>query len=359
MNPALAVTGLGMCSALGHGAAINAAAMRCGYDGFEQTPFTEPHSIEPQLGATAYFRNPEDRIQLRGLARLATLAHTAIHEALSEAGRSWRETPLLLCLAEPERPGPAADDAAPQELLERIQASAPGFDQMHPESRLIRAGRCGFVLALQLAQRLFRQTEHRHCLIVGVDSYLNAATLGALGGGLYGEGRRLLGEDHPNGFIPGEAATAVHLSHPAERASPVHITGIGLGNEPVTLDSDEVLRGNGLAQAIEQAVAQSGIPVHQTQFRIASLSGEEYFFREAALAQIKTLKQKIPEHPLWHPADAIGETGAAVGGAMVVMGYHALVMDYAPGPNALCHLSNDAPLRGAFLLSRHARDTHD
>jgi len=36
---------------LAKGAALTAAAMRCGYDGFEETSFTQPNSAEMQLGA--------------------------------------------------------------------------------------------------------------------------------------------------------------------------------------------------------------------------------------------------------------------------------------------------------------------
>lgn len=345
---ALGVLGLGMCSALGTGAAVNATAMRLGYDGFAQTAFTQPFSPEPQLGAAVAFAGAGD--ELRGLPRLAAIAAAAIGEALADAGTAWERTPLLLCLAEPERPGPCQDQQAANALFGLIQEADPAYAHLHPDSRIIRAGRCGFAHALRLARQLAEQDARTRCLICGVDTCLSVATLGWLGGDLYGEGRRLLGEDHPDGFIPGEAATAACVGAAETHPHRLRISGIGLAEEPVTHDSDEVLRGLGLAAAINRAAEQAATAVHETHFRIASLSGEEYFFREAALAQIKTLKQKVPDHPLWHPADAIGETGAAVGGAMLVMAHQAMVEGYAPGPRALCHISNDGPRRAAFIL---------
>ena len=96
--------------------------------------------------------------------------------------------------------------------------------------------------------------------------------------------------------------------------------------------------------------SQAEMEVHHTQYRVSSVSGESYFFKEAALALSKSLKQKVPAHRLLHPADSIGEVGAAIGGAMVVMDYFALTKGYAPGKTSLHLISNDNCQRGAYIM---------
>jgi hypothetical protein len=47
----LKLKALSTYTCLAKGAIFTAAAMRCGYDGFEETSFTQPNSAEMQLGA--------------------------------------------------------------------------------------------------------------------------------------------------------------------------------------------------------------------------------------------------------------------------------------------------------------------
>lgn len=348
-NQPLAIKGLGMISCLGIGAEANAAAMRCGYDGFQETSFMQPYHAEPQLGAMIELADA----QLRGIPKLAHMGQVVINEATQGVSLdNADELQLLLCLPDTQaQPSYLYGNNLHNELLNQIKAGTP-FEQFHPSSRAYWDSRCGFTQALLNAQQSLYQDAIKYVLIIGIDSLLNSSILGQYGGDLYGEGRRLLGEGHSNGFIPGEAATAVLLSRP-EASDDVLITGVGAGTETATLSNDdEVLMGKGLAHAITQASEQAGVAIHDTAYRVASVSGEDYFFSEAALAQIKTLKQKVPDHPLWHPADAIGEVGSAVGGAMTIMTYYALTKGYAPGNNVLCHLSNDDEQRGAFIMQQ-------
>lgn len=87
-----------------------------------------------------------------------------------------------------------------------------------------------------------------------------------------------------------------------------------------------------------------------TGFRVSSASSENYFFTEATLAQIKTLKQKVDEQPHLHSADCVSK----VGGAITIMTYYAFNKSYTFGKNAICHISNDNSQRGAFVMQYKA-----
>ena len=51
------------------------------------------------------------------------------------------------------------------------------------------------------------------------------------------------------------------------------------------------MRADGLATAIKGALADAGCEMHDMDYRITDLSGEQYYFKEAALALSRTLRQ--------------------------------------------------------------------
>jgi 3-oxoacyl-[acyl-carrier-protein] synthase-1 len=90
--------------------------------------------------------------------------------------------------------------------------------------------------------------------------------------------------------------------------------------------------------------------MHELDFRIADLSGEQYYFKEAALALSRTLRARKDTFDIWHPAECIGETGAVAGLVAFAVASAACRKGYAPGPNILCHAANDAGQRVAVIV---------
>ena len=96
----------------------------------------------------------------RGLTKLAKMAALAIEEALQDLDKDqWHRLPLLLCVAEPERPGRLAglDD----QLLTQIQSEL-GVSFAHP-SAVVPHGRVGVAVALAQARSLDRQRQRPEC----------------------------------------------------------------------------------------------------------------------------------------------------------------------------------------------------
>jgi len=351
MNKSLKIQSLSIHSCLAQGAEFTAAAMRCGYDGFEETSFTQPYNLEKQLGAIV-----SNESNIRGLAKLIELCSNTVNEIKQKVSINFSEVPLYLCLQEVSRPGSFEMEDLQAELFTYI-LKILDIKKLHPHSRAYVKGKAGFTSALKEAQVDIYTNKHKQLLIVCVDSLINNASLDYYSGDMYGEGCRLLTDNNSNGFIPGEAASAILLSKPTGEDNEIIISGVGTARETATIyNEEELLKGIGLSQAIMEASNQAKLPIHETSFRVGSMSGEEYFFDEATLAQQKTLKQKIPDHPLWHPADSIGEVGAAIGGAMVIQTYYAMINGYAPGDKAICHISNDDELRGAFIMQHRNKN---
>jgi 3-oxoacyl-[acyl-carrier-protein] synthase-1 len=280
----------------------------------------------------------------RGIVRLAKMAAMAIGEALAELPRArWRDLPLILCVAEAERPGRTAglDD----ELFVRIQDEL-GVD-FSPQSLVVAQGRVGVAVALLQARAMMAAPGIPHVLVAATDSLLSWPTLRH-----YERHDRLLTPQNSDGFMPGEAAGALLVGRPGGHAGELLCTGIGFGRESAFVDSGEPLRADGLSQAVKAALAEAGCDMHHMDWRIADIAGEQYYFKEAALAMSRTLRVRKEAFDLWHPAECTGEVGAASGVAMVCAARAACEKHYAHGPNILAHMANDAGQRAALCL-RH------
>lgn len=125
---------------------------------------------------------------------------------------------------------------------------------------------------------------------------------------------------------------------------------MGLAREAATISSGEPLRADGLRAAIFAALEEAGLAMHDMDWRMTDVSGEQYYFKEAALAMTRTLKQRVEEMDIEHPAECVGETGAAALPIMLGAALAAHRKGYAKGPSVLAHLSDDAGARAAIVL---------
>jgi 3-oxoacyl-[acyl-carrier-protein] synthase-1 len=253
---------------------------------------------------------------------------------------------LLVCVAERDRPGRL--DSLDNSLFFGLQRELRAT--FHSESELIAEGRVGGGLALRRArQLLYRAREpHRHVIVSGVDTFLVGPTLAA-----YDERDRLLTERNSNGFIPGEAGAAILLRRPyKDEGRALVCAGLGFAHEAATIESEEPLRAEGLTEAIRKALAEAGTTIADIDFRITDLSGEQYGFKEASLALSRLLRVRKEEFDIWHPADCIGEVGAAALPCMLGVLFYATRKHYTPGPTMLAHLGNDDGKRAAMVIGR-------
>jgi len=322
-----------MVTGVGYDARSTNAAIRCGIAGFDETKFMV--GGEWLIGCGVPFKK-----SWRGREKLLQMIVPAIRECMAGSRVTPREVPILLCLAEEPRPGRFAmlDDSFLREVQLRLGES------FHGESSVIAEGRVGGVKALARARELLSRGRP-HCIVAGVDTYLNGATLAA-----YADRRRLLTAAHAHGFIPGEAAAAILLGPPRRDARELHCVGVGFGTEPAPVGSEAPLRADGLVEAIRAAFSDAGLGYEHLDFRIADVSGEQYGFKEAALALLRTMRVRKEQFTLWHPADCVGEVGAAIVPLVLGLALASMSKGYAPGAGALCHFANDDSQRASIVL---------
>lgn len=269
---------------------------------------------------------------------------------------------MLLCLADDARPGQAQD--AGQALVRAIQERL-GIS-FHPDSRCIAAGKCAIVRALGIAQTLVSEGKHAKLVLGAVDSLLQrAVVMAAL------KGKRLINRDESDGFIPGEAAGAMLVGPGAAKHALLRIAGAGLATEPATRLSSTTNHGAGLADALRQALVMAGLAQQRHSaddrgaietrlivplaMRMADVSGEAFYFGEAATAAMRLFKSEPMPARFLLPAEWLGETGAAAG--IVMLGWCEFLDRRSPKPvlPALLHFSDENGERAALVAATPAR----
>lgn len=332
----ISILGTGLVTAVGFSAPASCAAFRS-----KLTNPTETHFIDA-AGDRIMAHQVELDAPWRGLPKLAKMAAMAIDEALEGVARpEWRRIPLLLCVAEEGRPGRTAGlDAT---LLARVQEEL-GTD-FSPASATVAHGRVAVAVAMAQARALLAGGQAQRVVVAAADSLLSWPTLSH-----YEREDRLLTAANSNGFMPGEAGGALLLGPAQWVAGELLCTGVGFGIEHARLGSGEPLRAEGLTGAIRACLNEAACPMHDMDFRITGLSGEQYYFKEAALALSRTLRQRKEDFDLWHPAECTGEVGAVSGICVIADAQAACAKGYAKGPNVLAHWSNDAGERAAMAL---------
>ena len=335
----VAVTAAGMVTAVGFNQSSSCAAIRAGISGIREVNLWDAESGEYLTGGKVDLPH-----WWEGVGKLAELVVPAIEECLRKAaGIPRHEIPILLGVAPPDRPHRLRhlDEQILDEVEYRLDLPH------HQESRVIAQGNVSGAHALRQARTLMQRFLLPACIVCGVDSYLQQNVMEA-----YMEERRILTPRNSNGFIPGEAGCAV-LVEPAgaRHRDELEILGIGTGRETGTIQSDLPCRGEGITQAVRQALNESGLTIFDTAYRMADLNGEHYKFKEAIFAEGRFMNRRYEGfYDLWHPIECTGEVGAANVPCILAVALHASQKRYAPGDTTLCHFSNDDGDRAALIV---------
>jgi 3-oxoacyl-[acyl-carrier-protein] synthase-1 len=332
----VAIMNAGLVTSVGLSAPATCAAIRANLTNHTETRFSDSNG-EWIPGAQVPLELP-----WRGREKLVRMLQLAVEECLEPFPDLLRsKLVVLLCVADKDRHGrlEGVDDML-AEVTRRVPIKVHG-----DYSAVIPYGRVGVAFALARARALMYESAVNHVLVAAADSLLLAATLK----GLDKEGR-LLSITNSNGLIPGEAAGALLLSKHPERGPQLTFIGLGFSEESTTLASDGPLRADGLTMAINSGLADAGCEMHDLDFRITDNSGEHYYFKEAALALTRTMRERKAEFDIWHPADCVGETGSAIGVIALAVALAACRKSYSAGPAVLFHCGSDAGQRAAVIL---------
>lgn len=359
---ALCVTAVEAVTPLGFDAEQSCAAVRAGVNRFAEHPFhvcrtadLEKPVGEPLIASLLSELDPE----LSGRERLLALAVPTCKALLAKSGIKRADLAkggLLLSLPEAAY-GPDAKEitAFIADLCKRL-GFAP-FKVM----KACRLGHTGMTSSLQEASKLLASGETEFCLVVGLESHHDPERLDRLD-----ETWRIKSERNADGYTPGEAAVALLLETAAKaaarKAKPLGmLSAFGFGKEARPFASELLSTGEGLSKALEPALspplkAKPGADksAENSRWVLCDLNGESYRAAEWGIV-LTRLGDKLGRVVLTHPADCLGDVGAASGGMLIAYALHAFQRGYAPAGDALIWNASDDGARSALVISAMAK----
>lgn len=345
----LAVTALGAFSSVGTNLAQTCTSIRAGLCGLaERANFeTLPHDPEwdpggPLAVAACEAVAPE----VGGWNRLLALAVPPLHEVLGSAAIRRADLGAVALLLALPAPDEAVGRWGSREAFGRELLRVTGLGGVGRLNINTSAHTGVFELAAEAAD-LLAGGHLRHCLLLGVDSYLGEDRLV-----LWDRNWRVRSERNPDGFLPGEAACALLLERPADaqaRGRPVRalVRSLGFGHEPNNFSSDKQSSGAGLCQAVSEAMREAP----SANWVCSDLNGESYRAFEWGTSLVRLHQKLGAVETLHHPAECVGEVGAATGALLTAHAAFALGRPNPPSNEALLLTSADDGARAALWLT--------
>lgn len=213
------------------------------------------------------------------------------------------------------------------------------------------AGHAGIFLHVKEAIDVLESGVVNFCIVGGVDSYLLDTRLDFLD-----TAWRIRSDRTVDGFIPGEASTMLMLETEAQaraRGAKIlaKITAIAEGQEPDTISSEKTSSGSGLTVAI-RGILEHTSANNSFEMVYCSLNGESYFAYEWGLQLTRLNKNFEKLKDLIHPAEYVGDIGAATGGLLVACAAMALQSEDSTDNKALLWSSADSDTRMAICLEQ-------
>jgi len=341
--PPIAITGIGMVTSIGYETAVAATSVRAGLKRFVELEDTFDRNEEPIVGAPVALLEGDPTVQIGMMTLAATEAFAMAFGSADKAPK-----PLWASLST----GARREDA-PLPLgrypLERLQAAVEHVP-LDGASEVREGCHTAVLEAVAEGMKRLRGGKAAACLVGGVDSLVQPHQLTRLEGQ-----KRLKTGYNPHGLIPGEAAVFLVLEREADaRARGVdlwaRLNEVGLADEANPLGSSKPCLGQGLSEAIRQATKEHREPPRPLLGVLCDLNGEPYRAGEWGLARSRALGW-AREVTLWHPADCLGDIGAATGAALLALGAVALKQGYAPTPELLVWAGAEGGQRAAVFLT--------
>jgi len=351
---ALSIRAHSMLTAVGLDGQSTCAAMRAGISGVATANLWD-YTEGQHLNAG----RPKMLQWWEGATMLPELLVQPLEECRSLLSPEHYDTsPIFVLLPPPGRPyrPPDLEKIVLGGLCVKLGGALP------PGSRAFENGRAGIAPALEEAAQ--HAQVGRSCIIVGAESFLRQVLVEH-----YIENQRLLCSINSNGFIPGEAACAILIGPSRTTRGPeLIIEGLGIGYEPAGTGGDEKIsvRGDGLTEAVRNALQQAGLEHSMLEYTISDLNGERFKFKETTIYQARLDRLRPPGTPsrkqgyldMWQPIQFLGEIGAAVFPCMLGWALHASQRGYAPSLHCLLHASEDNGQRVA-VVTRYQSGVQD
>lgn len=356
----IVVTGTAVTSPVGLDVKQSCASIRSGISRFAEHPYYQCSGLDlewdeemPLTSALVpsidpYLDGPERLFSLIIPTLTNLVADTKIKRKELQAGA------LLLALPQSDQ-AMKGWDLEKKFVTELYRRTGLDAFKIYKSSQ---SGQTGMFCLIEEAITMLMSGEVEFCIVAGVDSYLLETRLEFLD-----RSWRIKSGRNVDGYIPGESASMILLER-AERARsrkrPILATVLscGISKEPHSITSDKNSSGVGLCEAIQKAIHQID-DKDDIGWVICDLNGESYRGFEWGVVQTRMSTTLSRIKKVTHPADCVGDVGAATGGLLVSYAAQAFSRGYSPSDKVLLWTASDDGLRAALCVSRCAVERRD
>jgi uncharacterized protein (TIGR02270 family) len=347
---ALAVTGVGLVTSLGEGAAQCCAAARAGIarpSPLEDFRIVDEDEGEAEPATVHLVENAEGFVGFGKLVRLGGLALSSLVVKM-DFTRGQR-TGLFVAVGSDCFLSEA--DLDRDRSLERLGArlteelAIPGGITEHG---VFPTDAPGLIPALAAARERLAAGHLDRCLVGGVDSLAEPLVVQALA-----QLNLLKTPDSPTGLMPGEGAAFLLIERVEEvrrrkAAVLAWIDAIALRTDAPTSFSGAAMDGTSLSAVISESVAGRG--GDRSKLFICDLNGTTARALDWGHAQVRVPQTTFVPAAQWIPALHFGELGAATGPIAVALAAEGFARGRSPSQDAVVWLWSDAGHRAALLV---------
>ncbi len=349
----LYIAGMGAVSAAGSTFAKTSAAINANISAYASFDYYDQafNPIKVAKLPDDFFVAPQEHINLLSYSeRLIKMALPSVAEACAQASMS-KILPVVLALPEMAEPLLAnlADDF--NHLLQAVIHKAEPWAHLE-YSRTLHRGRAAGIDAIDFVFNYLYDEKYEYVLLGGSDSHLHLSRLDHLNAH-----NRLLTDNQADGFAPGEGDCFLlltrhpHLAH-TRNGYAISLCRPGLADESGHLYSNLPYLGTALDTAFKIALNNATHCDGQLVSAIySSMNGERYWSKEYGVAQLRNHGAFSAGASVHHPADAIGDLGAATAPLLIALAAEHLFTQQS----AFCHLvtaSSDYGRRAAVILKK-------
>lgn len=345
----IAITAADAVTPVGYSAEASIAAMRAGISRLGELPYLEIEVDKEEMGPVIGAEIPEIPKGRQGTARLSNLLQfiTPRFTASMSASLSGSHGRLYLATAHPSEGGQLLSGGRDQLLNNVLNQTAT--ELAIADQALVADGRAAGLSALRQAATAISTGQCDFALVYAVDSWVSPRALLWLQ-----EQGRLREYPRRTGMLPGEAAAAVCLESEASaerRGATVLAWLTAASGKQETTPIDQPNQFPALAHAV--AHAADGVSEREALV-ISDHNGERYRALEWANTVTKSMwYYRNIRH--WHPAEFIGDSGAASGLLTTLWAATALHRDYARTDHVLVWGASDQGQREAAMLTTAGR----
>jgi 3-oxoacyl-[acyl-carrier-protein] synthase-1 len=310
------ILAIGMVTPVGLCTAQTAASVRTGIGRLGESELSDNAGDALVMGLADDEQVPplvealEDRRFAIRQERVIRLGGTALDEALASADEG---PPPALHLGLPE-PRTEERSRIGDEILALLPIQA-GRELDLARSKTYPLGRAAGLVALDQALAALDSGDAKTVLVGAVDSYWDDGLLSALGR----EGR--LKAEVTDGFVPGEGAAFLLLGPVGSRRGGANacIVATGRGHEAGNLYSEAPYLGEGLAGTVRDLfqAAPPDLLRRPLECVYAGLNGESHWAKGWGVSHIRNARFFAEALRMEHPADCMGDPGAALGPIML------------------------------------------